>query len=275
MCEGIVANDLVWTNIDIVMNETSLKQKTFATVGPIFISCLVIFSLLSLESLVLNFSPSISPVILYFTTTASVVYCILGIPWLTFKYLETEKFYLKSIREKVFMYRLVLQLIFVLIVVPTLYNYILVTYSPYGFRELVEPHLNSSTDILIASAGKQLPSVTRTSKQQSTVDTLAYSNEYFLRYMTQVVFVIICLHWYCDSETILKAFLSMLKMPGKYKFKHFLYDLELRNALAVAFYTLCLFLSLIVPISTVLTTIFFTLAVSSIQCLTPLLVSAG
>jgi hypothetical protein len=67
--------------------------------GPLMISCLLIFTLLTLESLVLQFIPYLSPLIMYVTSTACVVYCFYTMPWLTFKFLEREKFYLKSVRE--------------------------------------------------------------------------------------------------------------------------------------------------------------------------------
>lgn len=49
---------------------------------------LVIFFLLTLESLVLNYVPVIAPPFLYLTTAAVVYYCFYGSPWMTFKFLE-------------------------------------------------------------------------------------------------------------------------------------------------------------------------------------------
>lgn len=67
---------------------------------------------------------------MYITTTLGVVYCFYATPWLTFKFLEKEKFYLKSAREQTYMHRLVLQLFFVVLIVPMFFNYVLVRYSP-------------------------------------------------------------------------------------------------------------------------------------------------
>lgn len=52
----------------------------------------------------------------------------------------------------------------------------------------------------------------------------------------------------------------MLKVHGKSKFKHFLYDIGLRNALAVSFFTLCLVTSIIVPLTTFLALLLFWIA---------------
>ena len=74
--------------------------------------------------------------------------------------------------------------------------------------------------------------------------------------------VLIILHQSGDTDTIIKAYLSAIKLPGKSKFKHFLYDLSLRIAIAATFFTLCLFTSLMFPLTTLFATIFFLAAVS-------------
>jgi ABC-type Na+ efflux pump permease subunit len=90
------------------MQSDQRLQKIMATIGPLMISCLLIFTLLTLESLALQYIPFLSPLIMYITSTAGVLYCFYATPWLTFKFLEREKFYLKSVREQVYMNRLVL-----------------------------------------------------------------------------------------------------------------------------------------------------------------------
>lgn len=110
------------------------RNEFNATIGPIFISCFVIFCTLLLESVALHYLSSFAPIIEYLTTTTGLLYCIFGTPYLTFKILEREKFYLKSEREKVYMQRLMLQLLFVVIIVPMIFNIILVMASPPGFR---------------------------------------------------------------------------------------------------------------------------------------------
>jgi len=75
--------------------------------------------------------------------------------------------------------------------------------------------------------------------------------------------ILIVLQYFCDTDTMIKAFLSAIKLPGKSKFKHFLYDLSLRNAVIVTLYTLYLFTSLLFPITNILAVLFFTCAVSN------------
>ena len=50
------------------------------------------------------------------------------------------------------------------------------------------------------------------------------------------------------AELVLKAFLGMLKVNGKNKFEHFLYDLGLRYALAAAVFAVGLVFSVAVPL---------------------------
>lgn len=50
-----------------------------------------------------------------------------------------------------------------------------------------------------------------------------------------------------DPENIVNIYLSLLKINGKHKFKHFLYSVGLKNSLAVTMFTLCLGLSIVVP----------------------------
>ena len=97
---------------------------------------------------------------------------------------------------------------------------------------------------------------------QQYLDTLAYSEEYFIRFIAQSIMIVIIFQLLSDSETILKAFLSMLKVPGKSKFKHFLYDLGLRNALAISLFTLCLVTSIIIPITSFFALLLFWTTVS-------------
>ena len=71
-----------------------------------------------------------------------------------------------------------------------------------------------------------------------------------------------------DTDTIIKAYLSAIKLPGKSKFKHFLHDLSLRIAVASTFFFLCIFTSIIFPTTTVFAVIFFLAAVSTHNQLT-------
>ena len=58
----------------------------------------------------------------------------------------------------------------------------------------------------------------------------------------------------------MRTFLSSLNVTGRYKFKHYLYDLGLRNVLAVTMFTLGLYCSVMIPLATPLCAIFFYLA---------------
>ncbi len=75
------------------------------------------------------------------------------------------------------MNRLVLQLIFVVIVVPTIYNYILVSYSPQSFRE---PYKDSSLVDKMPSEAE----TNRIPRATIFIDTIAYIDEYFIRFIT-------------------------------------------------------------------------------------------
>jgi len=77
---------------------------------------------------------------------------------------------------------------------------------------------------------------------------VAYSEEYFLRFVLQAIMVVIWFNFQADAETMIKALLSTMKVPGKNKFKHFLHDLGLRNAIALTIFTLSLVASVLIPL---------------------------
>ena len=72
--------------------------------------------------------------------------------------------------------------------------------------------------------------------------------------------VLVLFQWRSDPGTIVRTFLSSLNVTGRYKFKHYLYDLGLRNVLAVTMFTLGLYCSVMIPLATPLCAIFFYLA---------------
>jgi len=72
--------------------------------------------------------------------------------------------------------------------------------------------------------------------------------------------VLIFFQWKSDPATIVKTFLSSLMITGRNKFKQYLYDLGLRNVLAVTMFTLGLCCSVIIPMATPLCAVFFFLA---------------
>jgi hypothetical protein len=72
--------------------------------------------------------------VLYCTTTLAVCYCFYGTPWLVFKFIERQPYYRKSMKEQVFMLRLVMSQFLVVLFIPCLYNMLLVLYAPVGYR---------------------------------------------------------------------------------------------------------------------------------------------
>jgi len=55
--EGHVANDIIWTNIGIYMQ--TQQSECSAIIGPIFISCFVVFTGLLIESIAIHFFPTL------------------------------------------------------------------------------------------------------------------------------------------------------------------------------------------------------------------------
>ena len=89
---------------------------------------------------------------------------------------------------------------------------------------------------------------------------IAYSEELLLRFILQAIMILILFQWLSDPGTIVKTFLSSLYATGRTKFKHYLYDLGLRNVLAVTMFTLGLICSVIIPLAMPLCALFFYLA---------------
>lgn len=72
--------------------------------------------------------------------------------------------------------------------------------------------------------------------------------------------VVVVFQWRSDPHIILKTFLSGFMLTGRNKFKHYLYDLGLRNVIAVSMFTLGLCCSVIVPLALPFCAILFYLA---------------
>lgn len=68
---------------------------------------------------------------------------------------------------------------------------------------------------------------------------------------------VIWVQYQCDSRVILKAFLSSFMVTGRNKFKHYLYDLGLRNVLAVTMFTMGLGCSILIPLAMPICAILF------------------
>ena len=90
-------------------------------------------------------------------------------------------------------------------------------------------------------------------------DIISYFEEYLLRFTLQAIIMICLFQYTVDSRTIVKAFLQSLS-NGKSKFKHYLYDLGLRNVIATVLFTLGLCSSIIIPVSMPLFAILFWLS---------------
>ena len=152
------------------------------------ISICIIFFLLTLESLALNYIPYYAPPFLYATITAVVYYCFYGAPWMTFKFMEKEPFYLKSAREKIYMSRLVMQQLSVVVLIPFIYNYMLVKWSPTGYRS--KPSSQNAGQVVL-----EVPKFYNTTfttgpismlsliSNEQYKDTISYAEEYFIRFL--------------------------------------------------------------------------------------------
>jgi len=174
-------------------------------------------------------------------------------------------------REELYTRRLMVTVLLNTIVVPLFYNFLLVKLSPAGYRgklaadsEQMEIRLGTPkfNDVnLSAEPDFGAPVVfLNMITTRYLCDTLAYTEEYFLRYILQCFVVIVWIQFSVKPETILKAFMSMLKVNGKNKFKHFLFEINLKNALAISVYSLCLTFSVAVPIITPFAALLFWLA---------------
>lgn len=148
------------------------------------------------------------------------------------------------------MRRLVIIEILNVLVIPIVYDILLLFYMPENYRQRDEQYY----DELLGDLSK---------KEMQTafyIDLMAYTEELLLRFLLQAIVVVILFQWRSDAATIVKTFLSSLKLTGRTKFKHYLYDLGLRNVLAVTMFTLGLCCAVVVPLATPLCAVFFALA---------------
>lgn len=125
-------------------------------------------------------------------------------------------------------------------IIPMIFNIILVIYCPNGYRG------NNYTT----------PGVVE-DRVATYIDVIAFSEEQILRYLLQAIMGVIWFQWRSDSRTILKTFLSSFMVTGRNKFKHYLYDLGLRNVLAVTMFTMGLGCSVLIPLAMPICAILF------------------
>ena len=77
---------------------------------------------------------------------------------------------------------------------------------------------------------------------------IAFTEEYLIRFIIQTMMLIIYNQASMDTHTILKQYFQRLIIQHKAKFKHYIYDLGLRNVIAVTLFTFGICFSVIVPI---------------------------
>ena len=209
---------------------------------PILISSVSIFSILSIESLTLHYVPFASTVILYVTMSMLVFFALYATPYLVFNSVQREKLSQKSHQEEAYMRRLIIIELLNVIVIPLFFNIFLVTLGPENYRGRSD-HQSTIQDGYVATF----------------IDIIAYVDEVFIRFLAQVLMAVIILQWRSDSQTIIKTFLQSMDDRGhnKNKFKHYLYDLGLRNVLAVTLFTIGLCCSVLIPLAMPLCAILF------------------
>jgi hypothetical protein len=131
------------------------------------------------------------------------------------------------------MRRLVLIEIINIFVLPIMFNLLLVIFRPAGYRG----HFIDSGSI-----------EDNAHVHVYFVKIIAYLEELMLRFVLQAIMVVIFFQWRSDPRVILKTFLSGFMTLGRTKFKHYLYDLGLRNVMAVTMFTMGLTCSVLVPL---------------------------
>ena len=118
----------------------------------------------------------------------------------------------------------------------------LVLFAPAGYRGKLE----ATTD-----------TITEQHAMRMDIDIIAYTEEFLLRFIMQAIMVVILFQWRSDPRVILKTFLSGFMTVGRNKFKHYLYDLGLRNVMAVTMFTVGLTCSVLVPLTMPLCALLF------------------
>ena len=56
-------------------------------------------------------------------------------------------------------------------------------------------------------------------------DSLAYIEEFYIRFILQLIMVVIMTQYRLNPATINDIYIQMLRVNGKSKLKHFMYDL--------------------------------------------------
>ena len=87
-----------------------------------------------MEAISLHFLPWLSPVILYACSTLSVLFCFIATPYLVYQSVQSEQHAQKSLKEKAYMRRLLITEILNVLVIPILFNVLIVVYRPPNYR---------------------------------------------------------------------------------------------------------------------------------------------
>ena len=130
---GIPSEDIIWQNIFNLKNQSSCGWIG-GYLSPLLVSSLAISAILILEAVILHYVPSLALVLLYGTTTLLVIFSFYATPYLVYQSVEHEKHSLKSDRETAFIRRLLIIMILNVLVIPVLFNILLVCYCPDGYR---------------------------------------------------------------------------------------------------------------------------------------------
>ena len=194
--KGIPSDDIIWPNIGMIF-EKAICRSIFASLIPLVVSCLVIFGLLALEAVFLHVLPTMAPLLLCLTSTVIVFFCFYCTPWLVFRAMQTETHYLKSMRESIYMRRLVLTELFNVIFIPILVHFLLMQFAPDGYRgrpdretemrqfDLETPKYEGM-DRLFGSL-----SLINMANNKNYSDVIAYTDEYLLRFTLQAILMVI------------------------------------------------------------------------------------
>jgi hypothetical protein len=104
---------------------------------PILVSMVTIFSIFTIECICLHYIPNYSLPILYVSTTLLVLFNFYATPYLIFSSLKRERLAQKTLHEKSFMRRLVVNEIINILFLPIVFNILLVKFAPDNYRETI------------------------------------------------------------------------------------------------------------------------------------------
>jgi hypothetical protein len=165
------------------------------------------------------------------TLTTYIFYNFYMTPLIVFNGLFKEGHVRKSEREQAYNYRLIATLLVNTLLVPLIYSMTINSLYPKLFKvpgqnttiRLGTPRFSLDQDIPIEDE----ISLSLFSLRQNYVvgDSLAYIEEFYVRFIIQLIMVVIVTQYTLNPATINDVYIQMLRVNGKSKLKHFLYDL--------------------------------------------------